>query len=99
MDIPPYVIMTEEDEMIYHQDFNQTLRTGLSNNGWTVPQLTRKQLMVDQVQNPQNGVFTTLDDLMPDGTLWYVIDEQGIEPPCYVGKISGVLVKFNTSPL
>lgn len=86
--------MSKEDEIIYQQDFNQTLRDGLSNNGWTVPQLTTAQLTTDLIQNPADGTFTTLEALMPDGTLWYVTDQV---PPCYVGKINGALVKFTTS--
>lgn len=86
--------MSAEDEKIYQQDFNQTLRDGLSNNGWTVPQLTTAQLTTELVQDPVNGTLTTLEALMPDGTLWYVTDAT---PPCYVGKISGSLVKFTTT--
>jgi hypothetical protein len=94
VDIPPYVDMTDAEEETYQQDFNQTLRDGLSNNGWTVPQLTTAQLTTEQVQNPADGALTTLNVLMPDGTLWFVTDAT---PPCYVGKISGSLVKFTTT--
>ena len=86
--------MSAEDEMIYQQDFNQTLRDGLSDNGWTVPQLTTAQLTTQLVLNPADGNLTTLKDLMPNGTLWYVTDAV---PPCYVGKINGSLVKFTTT--
>lgn len=94
MNIPPYVIMSAEEEIVYHQDFNQTLRDGLSNNGWTVPQLTTAELVTNLVQNPVDGSLVLLKDLMPDGTLWFVTDAV---PPCYVGKISGSLVKFTTT--
>lgn len=94
MDLPPYVNMAPEDEIIYQQDLNQTLRDGLSNNGWTVPQLSDAELRVNQVQNPANGQLTTLAQLMPNGTLWFVTDAV---PPCYVGKINGNLVKFTTT--
>lgn len=86
--------MSAEDEIVYQQDFNQTLRDGLSNNGWTVPQLTTANLTTDAIQNPADGTETTLSVLMPDGTVWYVTDAV---PPCYVGKINGALVKFTTS--
>lgn len=94
MDIPPYVNMIAADEIIYQQDLNQTLRDGLSNNGWTVPQLTTAQLTVQQILNPTNGLLTTLSAFMPDGTIWYVTDHV---PPCYVGKINGALVQFTTA--
>ena len=92
MDIPTYVEMS--DQTIYHQDFNQTLRTGLSDNGWTVPQLTSAQLTTDSVLNPSTGQPTVLSQLMPDGTIWFVTDAT---PPAYVGKINGALVKFTTT--
>ena len=94
IDIPAYVLMSREDEVIYQQDFNQTLRDGLSNNGWTVPQLTTAQLTTQVIQNPADGSSTTLRALMPNGTLWFVTDAV---PPCYVGKINGNLVKFTTT--
>lgn len=94
MDLPPYLDMTIADEEVYQQDLNQTLRDGLSNSGWTVPQLTTAQLTMQLVQNPVDGTLTTLNVLMPDGTLWYITDAV---PPCYVGKINSGLVKFTTT--
>lgn len=93
--------MIAADEIIYQQDLNQTLRDGLSNNGWTVPQLTTAELTTQQVLNPANGIATTLARLMPVGTIWFVTDAV---PPCYVGKIVNVpepapqtLVRFLTA--
>ncbi len=91
MDIPTFVEM--EDQTIYQQDFNQTLRNGLSDNGWTIPQLTNAQLTAN-VQNETNGSSVVLWQSMPDGTVWYITDAT---PPCYVGKINNSLVKFTTT--
>lgn len=95
MDLPTYLDISDEASQItYQQDLNQSLRTSLSDNGWTVPQLTNSELTIDIVNDPSTGAATTLSALMPDGTIWFVTDAT---PPCYVGKISGSLVKFTTT--
>lgn len=95
MDLPTFLDINNDDsQRAYQQELNQTLRTGLSNNGWTVPQVTNTQLTIDIVTNPATGASTTLSALMPDGSLWYLTDAV---PPCYVGKVSGSLVKFTTT--
>lgn len=95
MDLPTFLEIEDADaQALYQQELNQTLRNGLSNNGWTVPQITNNQLTVNLVPNPDTGSLTTLAQLMPDGSIWYVTDAT---PPCYVGKISGSLVKFTTT--
>ncbi len=43
---------------MYHDDMNQTLRNGLSDNGWTTPPITGTNLVA-------------IAPNMPDGTLWY----------------------------
>lgn len=92
MDLPTYLEV--ENENTYHEYLNQALRDGLSEKGWTVPQITIAGLTTAPVQNPSNGSITTIKDLMPDGTLWFLIDAV---PPRYVGKISGALVQFTTT--
>lgn len=93
MDLPTYLEM--DNENTYQEYLSQALRDGLSNKGWTVPQLTNVQLTATPVLNPSNGQeVASLADFMPDGTLWYIIDAT---PPCYVGIISGSLVKFTTT--
>ncbi len=95
MDLPTYLDIEDKDSQVtYQQDLNQTLRTGLSNNGWTIPQLTHAQLTADVVTDPSTGVPTTLAALMPNGTIWFITNAT---PPCYVGKISDALVKFTTT--
>jgi hypothetical protein len=46
---------------LYNDELNQTMQNGLSNNGWTVPQLTTAQI-------------TQIATQMPNGTLWYDTD-------------------------
>ena len=92
MDLPTYIKGQDQDN--YVEEFNQTILQGLSNNGWTVPQVTNSQLTIDNVI-AADGSITTLDVLMPDGTLWYVTDSV---PPAYVGKINGALVQFTSAP-
>lgn len=95
MDLPTFLDIDNADsQRAYQQELNQTLAQGLSNNGWTVPQITHAQLTINVVNNPSTGAATTLDALMPDGTIWYVTNAT---PPCYVGKINGSLVKFTTT--
>jgi hypothetical protein len=43
---------------IYNDQLNQALQNGLSDNGWTVPQITATNL-------------ATIAPNMPDGTIWY----------------------------
>lgn len=94
MDLPTY--LETDNESSYHEYLSQALRDGLSNKGWTVPQVTKDQLTTLPVQNPTDGSqVPTLWQSMPDGTLWFILDQI---PPCYVGKINGALVKFSTTP-
>ena len=90
---PPYVRGDATLQEIYQQEINQALIQNLSDNGFIIPSLTNAQLTTTPVVAP-DGTVTTLDALMPDGAIWYVTDAS---PPCYVGKISGSLVKFTTT--
>lgn len=94
MNLPTFLKGSNEDLQSFFEEMFQTLRQGLSDNGWTVPQITDQRLTIDPVVLP-DGTISTLAASMPDGTLWYVTDAV---PPCYVGKISGALVKFTTTP-
>lgn len=49
--------LTSPVEM-YNDELNQTMQNGLSDNGWTLPQLTTVQI-------------TKISTSMPNGTLWY----------------------------
>ncbi len=55
--IEPSGYLTSHMQM-YHDDLNQTLRKGLSDNGWTLPNQTQANI-------------TALLPSMPNGTLWY----------------------------
>ena len=59
MDIPTYIKNANQEN--YHELFNQIIRIGLSNNGWTVPNLTTAQI-------------TQIQDMMPLGTIWFNTD-------------------------
>lgn len=99
IDLPPYVSFTDAEEKFYQQDLNQTLRDGLSDNGWTVPQVSDDELRVNLVQNPATGALTTLAQLMPDGTIWMLADKTATPPVglAYIGKLNGSLVQFTTT--
>lgn len=79
MNIPTYIKNSNQEN--YNEELNQSLRGGLSNNGWTAPQILNADLLL-------------VAPLMPDGTIWFCTDHV---PPVYVGKISGALVKFTTA--
>lgn len=66
MDIPTYVHVSPEGEEFYNEELNQTLQDGLSNNGWTVPQLTNAQIIAVAPQ-------------MPVGTIWYNTDDNKLQ--------------------
>lgn len=94
MRIPQYIYGSVDDMQRYFALLINECNNNLSDNGWVVPPITNNELTIQPVRD-QNGNVTTLSALMPDGTLWYVTDAM---PPCYVGKISGSLVKFTTTP-
>jgi hypothetical protein len=51
-------------EMQYYNDeLNQVLQNGLSDNGWTLPQITAANLALIYAD-------------MPDGTMWYETDNK-----------------------
>lgn len=58
---------------MYNDELNNILRNGLSDNGWTIPQVTSAELA--QIQ------ALPKDQLMPNGTIWYVHDDAVISPP------------------
>ena len=90
-DIPPYLRATNQEN--YNEELNQTLINAIGNNGYQITTLTNAQLTVNPVID-QNGNITTVANLSPDGTIWYITDHV---PPVYVGKISGALVQFTTA--
>lgn len=49
------------DMQIYHDQLNQALQNGLSDNGWTMPPITAANLAI-------------IAPKMPDGTIWYDTD-------------------------
>lgn len=97
MNIPTYLRndtdanSTQEN---YNEELNEVLRQNLSDNGLVLPSITDQDLTVTPVQNPNTLAATTLADLMPNGTAWYVTDAV---PPCVVIKIDGALEKLTTS--
>lgn len=70
----------------YMDELNQALQNGLSDNGWTLPQVTAAQL---------TEIFAlTGDREMPNGSMWYVLDAS---PPVVVIKINNALRKVETT--
>lgn len=91
MNLPTYIKNANQEN--YHEELNQTLQGGVSDNGYTVPQVTNAQLTVDPWIAP-DGTITTLALGMPNGTLWYVTDGA---PADLVVKRSGVLRRVSTA--
>ena len=78
------------DMQLYNDELNNVLRNGLSDNGWTLPTVTRAQLTA--IMNLPS------DQQMPDGTIWYV--SQGAPLTPYhevVVKINGALRVVTTT--
>jgi hypothetical protein len=67
--------LTSQMQM-YNDELNRVLRNGLSDNGWTIPQVTAAQLT-------QINAFTDTQ-ILPNGTIWYVSDAV---PPTLVVKM------------
>jgi hypothetical protein len=61
---------------MYNDQLNNTLRNGLSDNGWTLPIVTAAELATLEA-------LPTIDK-MPNGTLWVVIDA---DPPTAVPEL------------
>jgi len=57
--------LTSQMQM-YNDELNNTLRNGLSDNGWTLPTVTQQQLT--------DIIDITGPDALPNGTIWYVAD-------------------------
>lgn len=91
MDLPNYIKSASQEN--YHEELNRVLIENASNNGFVIPPLTNAQLTTDIFVSP-DGTITTIQDYMPNGTLWFVTDAV---PPTYVGKINNALVKFTTT--
>lgn len=100
MDIPDYLqnpdptIVLQEN---YHSEVNQTLQQTLGPSGWEVTNITDAELRTDPILDPNLGTFTTVQDLKPIGTIWFVTDAT---PPVMVQKVSEnptELVKFTTT--
>lgn len=50
-----------DSALLYQSELNQALQNGLSDNGWTVPQITAANLVA-------------IAPSMGDGTIWYETD-------------------------
>lgn len=95
MRIPTFVNVkyTQDDgyltsEMqLYNDELNNALQGGLSDDGWTLPQVTVAEL------NDINAL--TGDREMPNGTAWVVTDAS---PQQLVVKLDGALRKVTTAP-
>ena len=61
---------------LYNDELNNVLRNGLSDNGWTIPNITDAQLTALEA--------LPAFDQMPLGTVWYVTDAA---PPTLVVKM------------
>ncbi len=73
---------------MYNDELNNILRNGLSNNGWTLPTVTEAELAAIQA-------FTGTQ-VMPNGTIWYVHDDDTSVYEVVV-KINGALRKVTTT--
>lgn len=72
----------------YHDEMNNVLRDGLSDNGWTLPTVTQSQL-TDIIALPATQA-------LPDGTIWYVHDDDTLVYEVVI-KINGALRKVTTT--
>jgi len=99
MDLPTYTRNPDSLDMAeenYHEEMNQTLRQNVGNNGYVITSISATDLTTTPVLDPNTGLFTTIKDLMPAGTVWFETDNA-----VWVGKQSAgptVLVQFDVSP-
>lgn len=57
---------------MYNDELNNVLRNGLSDNGWTVPEVTSLEL--------EAIMILPVDQQLPNGTMWYVSDKPPLTP-------------------
>lgn len=76
------------DMQLYNDELNQALQDGLSNNGWTLPIVTKAELAAIAA--------LTGDNEMPNGTMWYLHNDADSTYEMIV-KINGALRTVNTS--
>jgi len=93
MNLPTYLRNNEAaEQQSYHEELNQTLRDNLSENGYILPSVTQNELTVNLYPHPQTGVLATLENIMPNGTMWYESTNDEV-----VVKIGGALRKLDNS--
>lgn len=73
---------------MYNDEMNNVLRNGLSDNGWTLPTVTQAELT--QIMGLPS------DQEMPNGTIWYVHDNDTAVYEVVV-LINGSLRKITTT--
>ncbi len=73
---------------MYNDELNNILRNGLSDNGWTLPTVTQAQLTAIMA--------LPADQALPDGTIWYVHDDDTVVYEVVV-LINGALRKVTTT--
>ncbi len=96
MIIPTFVKVQYTDEegfltsemQMYNDEMNNVLRNGLSDNGWTLPTVTQAQLAAI--------IALPADQAMPNGTTWYVHDDDTMVYEVVV-LINGALRKVTTT--
>lgn len=79
--------LTSQMQM-YNDELNNTLRNGLSDNGWTLPTVTQAELAAI--------IALPVDQQMPNGTIWYVHDDDTLVYEVVV-LINGALRKVTTT--
>lgn len=73
---------------MYNDELNNVLRNGLSDNGWTLPTVTQAELAAI--------IALPSDQQMPNGTIWYVHDDDTVVYEVVV-LINGALRKVTTT--
>ena len=85
MNIPIFMSVqyTKEDGFLtpeiqlYNDELNNVLRAGLSNNGWTLPVVTKAELTKIIALGPPT------DQPLPNGTMWVVQETPDLPAPQY----------------
>jgi hypothetical protein len=66
---------------LYNDELNTILRNGLSDNGWTIPEVTSAQLTsILALGTTSVGTLSQPQQVMPNGTIWYVSDKPPLTP-------------------
>jgi len=95
MDLPTFLQGENEELQNFFELMFSTLRQGLSDAGWTIPQLTTAQITA--IATPPTIPNDAYTDYMPNGTIWFNTDLAKLQVQTAVVLTVGATIETITS--